>query len=70
VEFFKTLLQTQVKQMQWGDDMPWGLGGTNSEIDEDDLETFIEKRKVGLKMDRPKQKQCSERCSSYPAVEK
>ncbi|KAJ9097300.1 hypothetical protein QFC21_004969 [Naganishia friedmannii] len=45
VEFFRTLLQTQVKQMQWGDDMPWGLGGTDSEIDEEDLETFIEKRK-------------------------
>ncbi|KAJ9119660.1 hypothetical protein QFC22_003370 [Naganishia vaughanmartiniae] len=45
VEFFRTLLQTQVKQMQWGDDMPWGLGGADSEVDEEDLETFIEKRK-------------------------
>ncbi|KAJ9110463.1 hypothetical protein QFC19_001589 [Naganishia cerealis] len=45
VEFFRTLLQTQVKQMQWEDDMPWGLGGNDSEIDAEDLETFIEKRK-------------------------
>lgn len=32
--------------MQWGDDMPWGLGGENSEIDADELENFMEKRKV------------------------
>ncbi|GHJ86694.1 hypothetical protein NliqN6_3096 [Naganishia liquefaciens] len=44
-DFFRTLLETQVKQMQWRDDMPWGLGGEDSEIDAEDLETFMEKRK-------------------------
>jgi hypothetical protein len=45
-EFFKTLLETQVRQMQWREDMPWGLGGDDSEIDADELELFMEKRKV------------------------
>jgi hypothetical protein len=47
-EFFKTLLETQVRQMQWGEDMPWGLGGDDSEIDADELDTFMEKRKVSI----------------------
>lgn len=32
--------------MQWREDMPWGLGGEDSEIDADELELFMEKRKV------------------------
>jgi hypothetical protein len=32
--------------MQWREDMPWGLGGEDSEVDAEELETFMEKRKV------------------------
>lgn len=48
--------------MQWGDDMPWGLGGTDSEIDEEDLETFTEKRKVSSKIGLLKLIQPPDRC--------